>query len=153
MTTPNTTFDEIYDLALISFRDYKLNKIYDVSETDFKNVLQGYLYKSIPKFSNCQKDLEDFDSTDKNFNSVLTLTEKVILSDFMVIEWMTPQILDITQMELHLNDTDFKIFSEERNLKGKIEVQNILIERIERETTKYGLKNVPWTDWGNGVFT
>ncbi len=152
MTTTNTTFDEIYDLALVSFRDYKLNKLYDLDEDDFKNVLQGYLYKAIPKFNNCLNDLEDFETTTNSFNSILTLTEKVILSDFMVIEWMTPQILDITQMELHLNDTDFKFYSEQQNLKGKIEVQNILIERIEKETTRYGIKNIPWTDWGNGVF-
>lgn len=152
MTTTNTTFDEIYDLALISFKDYKLDALYDTSPTDFTNVLQGYLYKAIPKFTNCVQDLEDFNSTTKAFNSVLTLTEKVVLSDFLVIEWMTPQILDIVQMELHLNDTDFKHYSEERNLKGKIEAQNILIERIDKQTTSYGLKNIPWTDWGNGVF-
>lgn len=153
MTATNTTFDEIYDLALVSFRDYKLNKLYDLDEEDFKSILQGYLYKAIPKFNNCLNDLEDFETTTNTFNSVLTLTEKVILSDYMVIEWMTPQILDITQMELHLNDTDFKLYSEQQNLKGKIEVQNILIQRIEKETTRYGIKNIPWTDWGNGVFT
>lgn len=153
MTATNTTFDEIYDLALVSFRDYKLNKLYNLDEEDFKNILQGYLYKAIPKFNNCLNDLEDFETTTNTFNSVLTLTEKVILSDYMVIEWMTPQILDITQMELHLNDTDFKLYSEQQNLKGKIEVQNILIQRIEKETTRYGIKNIPWTDWGNGVFT
>lgn len=152
MTATNTSFDEIYDLALISFRDYKLDKLYNTSETDFKNVLQGYLYKAIPKFSNCMKDLQDINSTTKVFNNDLTLTEQVILSDYMVIEWMTPQILDVLQMELHLNNTDFKHYSEQQNLKGKIEVQNILIERIDRETTKYGIKNIPWTDWGNGVF-
>jgi hypothetical protein len=148
----NTSFDEIYDLALTSFRDYKLNKLYDTSVTDFKNILQGYLFKAIPKFTNCKKNLEDFDSTTKIFNIELTLTEKVILSDFTVIEWMTPKILDITQMELHLSDTDFKIYSEQQNLKGKIEVQNILIERVEQQTTNYGIKNIPWSDWAVGNF-
>lgn len=152
MTATNTTFDEIYDLALISFKDYKLDALYNTSPTDFTNILKGYLYKAIPKFTNCKHDLEDFNSTTKTFNSILTLTEQVILSDYLVIEWMTPQILDITQMELHLNDTDFKIFSEERNLKGKIEAQNILIGRINAQMTSYGIKNIPWTDWGNGVF-
>jgi len=147
-----TSFDEIYDLALVSFRDYKLNKLYDTSVTDFKNVLQGYLFKAIPKFTNCIKNLEDFNSTTKTFNIELTLTEKVILSDFTIIEWMTPKILDITQMELHLNDTDFKMYSEQQNLKGKIEVQNILIERVEQQSTNYGIKNIPWTEWGAGNF-
>ena len=147
-----TSFDEIYDLVLVSFRDYKLDKLYDISETDFKNILQGYLFKAIPKFTNCQKDLEDFNTTTKTFNSTLTLTEKVILSDYAVIEWMTSKILDITQMELHLNDTDFKHYSEQQNLTGKINVQNILIERINTETTRYGIKNIPWSEWAGGNF-
>jgi hypothetical protein len=148
----STSFDEIYDLALISFRDYRLDQLYDLSEADFKNLLQGYLIKAIPKFTNCQVDLEDIDTTSKIFNNTLTLTEQVILSDYMVIEWMTSQILDITQMELHLNNTDYKHYSEQQNLKGKLDVQNILIERNDRQTTSYGLKNAPWTDWKNGVF-
>jgi hypothetical protein len=148
----NTSFDEIYDLSLVSFRDYKLDKLYGISEEDFKNVLQGYLFKAIPKFIGCKKNLEDFNKTTKTFNSELSLTEQVILSDFLVIEWMTPQILDITQMELHLNDTDFKHYAEQQNLKGKIEVQNILIERNDVQTTRYGLNNIPWTDWAGGNF-
>jgi hypothetical protein len=147
-----TSFEEVYDLALISFRDYRLNKIYDISEDEFKNVLQGYLFKAIPKFTNCKKNLEDINTTTKVFNSDLTLTEKVILSDYTVIEWMTPQILDITQMELHLNDTDFKHYAEERNLSGKIAVQNILIERADKDTTRYGIKNIPWSEWAGGNF-
>lgn len=148
----NTSFDEIYDLALVSFRDYRLDKLYGISEEDFKNVLQGYLFKAIPKYTNCQKNLEDFDKITKIFNVELTLTEQVILSDFTVIEWMTPKILDITQMELHLNSTDFEHYAEQQNLKGKIEVQNILRERVNQDSTNYGLKNIPWDKWANGVF-
>jgi len=51
-----------------------------------------------------------------------------------------------------LNNTDYKHYSEQQNLKGKLDVQNILIERNDRQTTSYGLKNAPWTDWKNGVF-
>jgi hypothetical protein len=148
----NTSFDEIYDLALVSFRDYRLDKLYDISEEDFKNVLQGYLLKAIPKYTNCKKNLENIDTATKVFNDELTLTEKVILSDYTVIEWMNPQILDITQMELHLNDTDYKHFSEQQNLKGKIEVQNILREKVNQDATNYGLKNIPWEQWAVGNF-
>lgn len=147
-----TSFDEIYDLALVSFRDYKLDKLYDICEDNFKNVMQGYLFKAIPKFTDCKKNLEDFDLVTKVFNFTLTLTEKVILSDFLVIEWMTSKILDITQMQLHLNSTDYKIYSEERNLKGKTDVQNILIERVNQSVTNYGIKNIPWNEWAGGNF-
>lgn len=147
-----TSFDEIFDLALVSFRDYKLDKLYNTSETDFKNVLQGYLLKAIPKFSNCKKTLDSYDLTNKIFNVDLSLEEKVILSDFTVIEWMNPNILDITQMSLHLNDTDFKHYSEQQNLKGKIDAQNILREKVNQDTVVYGLKNIPWDSWAGGNF-
>lgn len=148
-----TSFDEITDLALVSFRDYKLDKLYSLSEADFKNVFEGYLYKAIPKFNNCLKDLEDINTNTKVFNSTLSLTEKVILSDLSVIEWMTSKILDVTQMELHLNDTDFKHYSEREILRGKVEVQEILRERVSQDCVNYGLKNAPWVEWGDGNFT
>lgn len=148
----STLFTEIYDLALVSFKDYQLDKIYAISQSQFYVALKGFLYKAIPKFTNCEKDLEDINTTLECFNEDLSLTEKVILSDFVVIEWMTSKILDVTQMQLHLNDTDFKHYAEERNLTGKENIRSILREKAKQDTTDYGIKNIPWTDWANGNY-
>lgn len=148
-----TNFLDVYDLSLISFKDYQLNKIYDVSKDDFYNILKGYLIKAITKFTNNKKDLENnLDIANGQFLVDLTLTEQVILSDLTVIEWMSSKILDITQMSLHLNDTDFKVYSEAQNLTAKINAQNILREKIDLDMGRYGIKNINWKDWMAGNY-
>lgn len=148
-----TSFDEIIDLALISFKDYKLDQLYSISIPDFKTLMAGDVVKSIPNFLyECKQNLEDVDLINNVFASVLTLSEKVILSDLTVIQWMTTKILDVTQLNNFLSDADFKMYSNANNLKEKINVQNILIERVNQNITKYSLKNTDWTSWNSGNY-
>jgi len=100
----------------------------------------------------CKQNLEDVDLINNVFASVLTLSEKVILSDLTVIQWMTTKILDVTQLNNFLSDADFKMYSNANNLKEKINVQNILIERVNQNITKYSLKNTDWTSWNSGNY-
>jgi hypothetical protein len=96
--------------------------------------------------------LTDYDLTLRQFNITLDLTEQIILSNLEIVTWMDAQILDVKQFSVLLNDTDFKTYSSARNLKAKMDVQIILREKINQDMTNYGVKNIPWTDWGNGVF-
>lgn len=139
-------------MAVLSFRDYKLDQLYNISIDDFKVLMGGYVVKSIPKFYECKQNLEDVDLVTSTFTPTLTLSEKVILSDLTVIEWMTTKILDVTQLQNFLSDTDFKMYSNANNLKAKIDVQNILIERINQTTTVYSLKNINWESWNSGNY-
>jgi hypothetical protein len=102
----NTTFTEIIDLAVTTFKDYRLDQLYNISEIDFTTYMESFVVKGIPKFYECKQAIQNADLTTGTFPVVLTLTEKVILSDLTVIEWMTSKILDVTQMQLHVNDTD-----------------------------------------------
>jgi len=148
-----TTFNEIYDFSLVTIRDYKLDKIYTISITDFENVMLGYMLKAIPNFSDCQKDLENIlDIPNKTFTELLTLTEQVILSNLLVIEWMNSKILDVTQLQLHLNDTDFRHYSEAQNLKAKMDAKEVLREINSQAIVDYGLKNAPWSEWASGNY-
>jgi hypothetical protein len=148
----NTTFVEIIDLATLSFKDYKLSELFAISETDFTTYLSGFVVKAITKFYECKQPIQNADLTTGTFPVVLTLAEKIILADLTVIEWMTTKILDVTQMNNFLNDTDFKMFSNANNLTAKINTQNILIERANQQMEIYGLKNTDWASWGMGNF-
>jgi hypothetical protein len=149
-----TPFSEIYDLSLVTIRDYKIDQLYALGDlADFENFMQGFLKKAIPKFTNCAKALETIANfTTNQFDETLTLTEKTILSDLLIIEWMNSKILDVTQMQNHLSDTDFKTFSQAQNLKAKIDAREVLREVVSQDMTNYGLKQIPWTEWGQGVF-
>jgi len=152
MTTTYTTFDDIHDLTLLVVQDFKLDELYTSSPTNFNTTMDGILIRSIPEFTNCQQDLDDYTLSTRTFNIVLTSTEKSILSKLQVITWLDSKILDVKQLQNHLNDTDFKTFSASQNLKAKMDAREILFEKVSQSMTDYGLKNAPWTDWGNGVF-
>lgn len=152
MTTTNTTFDDVHDLTLLVIQDFKLDELYTSSPTNFNTTMDGLLIRSISDFTNCQQDLTDYTLSTRTFNIVLTLVEKSILSKLQVITWLDSKILDVMQLQNHLNDTDFKTFSSAQNLKAKMDAREILFERVSQSMTDYGLKSVSWTDWGNGVF-
>jgi hypothetical protein len=147
-----TLYDEIYDLFLVSVRDYKLDNLFASTPTAFNNYLEGFLIKSIPTFTNCTKDLEDRNDTTQTFNIALSTAEKVILSNIMVYEWMAKEIQDITQMNLSLNDTDFKRYAESQNLTAKSKHQSIIREIFTQQMTNYEIKEIPWTDWLGGNY-
>jgi len=152
MITTNTTFDDIHDLTLLVIQDFKLDELYTSSPTNFNTTMDGLLIRSLSEFTNCEQDLTDYTLSTRTFNIVLTLVEKSILSKLQVITWLDSKILDVLQLQNHLNDSDFKTFSSAQNLKAKIDAREILFERVSQSMTDYGIKNVSWTDWGNGVF-
>jgi len=146
-----TNFSDVYELCMISIKDYKIDKLFNPNDlSGFESLMFGYMRKAIPKFIHCQKDLENIMDINLNqFTNNLTLTEQVILSDLMVIEWLNSKILDVTQMQLHLNDTDFKHYSEAQNLTAKVNTKNILQESVNQDMTNYELKNINWQNWQN----
>lgn len=147
-----TTFEEIYDLALVSFKDWRLDKLYVVDQPSFLLTMQSLLLKAIPNFDGCISDLYDYNLTTKQFNSTLNLDEQVILSNFVVLEWMESQINDKRQQGLLLNDNDFKHSSEANVSTSKTAVRDKFREENERKLYRYSLKNTNWENLINGNY-
>jgi hypothetical protein len=152
-----TLFEDIYDLFLISVRDFKLDKLSQYSEqnstNDFETYLQGFLLRSCHHFTNCTKDLTDYVLTPTaQFNQTLSLREQNILADLMVIAWFDKELNDVSQFSLHLSNSDFKTYSEAQNLKEKSERADRLREKISQDMVDYGLLNVDWNSWASGNF-
>lgn len=148
----STLYSDIYDLAMIEIRDYKLDKIYALSPTNFAIYMRGFLAKAIPKFMNCVTDLSDRDDITMQFNNDLSDKEQDILSEWFVISWLSKEISDVTQFNMHLNDTDFKHYSEAQNLKEKTTHRDKLREMVKQDEVDYGLQNINWTDWASGNY-
>ena len=146
-----TLFTEIYDLAMVEIRDYQLDQLYVSSVPDFNSFMAGFLNRAIPKFDYCLKDLTDRDLT--QFNPTLNDKEKDILATLLSISWFTSKVQDVTQFQLHLNDTDFKHYAEGQNLKEKSVHLDKLREKVKQDMTDYGLTNTDWTVYGNGDFS
>ena len=66
--------------------------------------------------------------------------------------WLTKEIDDISQMNLHVTDRDFRVYSESQNMREK---QNRLIlekEALSQILVDYGLDNTDWASWFAGVY-
>ena len=140
-----TPYSSIFDLFLVSIQDYKIDNLYISSPTSFETYLKGFLIKGLINFTNCKQDLEDRNDTSNTFNITLTTTEQVILSNLMVIEWLTKEVNDIKQMQLHLQDGDFKTYAEANNLKEKNALLTSTRENVDRQMNKYSYSNIDWT--------
>lgn len=143
-----TNYSEIYELFLANVQDYLIDRAYAISTSTGETYIKPFLIRAIPKFDNCTEDLDDRNDTTQIFTATLTTKEKVILSDFMTVEWLRHEINDILQMKNHLNDTDFKTYSASQNLKEKKELLITFREMAEQDKGAYSYKNADWdTIW------
>lgn len=147
-----TQFEEIYRLFLNSIsNDYRLKKMFVDSPEIAEDMLKTWLIKAVAQFSDCTKNLQSSTNmSDKNFGVALDIDEQVILSDLMVYNWMDYNINNIVQMNLSVQDRDFKTHAEERNLAGKSEYQDRLREKIYHSISEYTKKQYPISSWANG---
>ena len=146
-----TTFEDIYKLFLYSFQDFELKRLFAMDSDTGEDLLQTFLFRAIPLFKNCKKDIFDVDEINKCFNCKLDIQEKGILSDLMVLKWMDFIVNDTTQWG-GLQDTDFKRESAANNLKEKKNYVDEWREKVEQEMVDYGLRHTPFDEWAVGNF-
>ena len=149
---PHTTFEQIYNLFLNSLsNDYQITKLFKDAPEIAEDLLKTWLMQAVAKFSDCRIDLENsIDFNNSSFTDSLTLTEQVILGDLMVLSWIEYHINNITQMNLSVQDRDFKTHAEERNLAGKVEYHDRWREKVYHEISEYTKKLYPIASWFGG---
>lgn len=146
-----TPLNEVFDLFSMTITDYRLLQLFEASEPDFENYLQAWLEFAIVDFSACDQNL-DFNDTTNEFPVVLSRENKVVLATLMMKYWLQKAVNDITQMNLHVQDRDFKVASEAQNLREKVAALNVVKEQCSQLLNDYSYKRVDWTDWFNQDF-
>jgi len=141
-----TKTNDIYDLFMMSVSDYRLTDLFNTSEEDFETYLEGFLQFAISDFSVCNQDLE-YDDTSKEFPETLTRENKVILATLMMRWWLQKLVNDITQLNLHITDRDFRVASEAMNLREKTVYLNTVKEQCSQLLNDYSYKNNNWDSW------
>lgn len=144
-----TKFSEVFDLFITKIKDWRLNSLFTESITDFENYLSGFLINAIPGFTVCNQSLSYSLST-KEFLAELTMDNQVILAEMMVEKWLEKEIQDVNQMNLHLQDRDFKVYSESQNLREKSFHLDKVKEYNSQRMTTYSFNNVDW-NWLSGI--
>ena len=142
-----TTFNNVIDRAMFLQQDYRLDKLYVNDNASFTMFITQFLLNSIDTFDGVLDSLSYHsevidDNTIYVFDKDLTSKEIYILALGISIEWMSNNLLDITQMNLHLSTRDFKAFSEANNLQRKLEVLNTMRENYYKNITDYQLNNI-----------
>jgi len=156
-----TKFRDVIDRASTLWRDYRLDNLYRTDETDYYNFLEGFMLNSIDEFDGClqslayeeitETDLENVITTQYAFTNTLTSKEVYILALGIAIAWMENNMLDITQMNLHLSSKEFRTYSEANGIKQKSEVLDKMREEYSRNVTTYQLKNLSSIPFFGGV--
>lgn len=144
-----TTFSDVYDQFMQFITDYKLNALYANSVTDFETYLSGFLIPAITDFKNCNQSLAYANGV---FTETLTTENIKILALLLKKYWLIKEIDDIKQMNLHVNDRDFKTYAESTNMQAKQSRLILEQEALSQTLVDYGLYNLPMEDWLNGVF-
>lgn len=136
-----TSFDSIEDLALIVIRDYKIDSLAQSDPTAFQTYLDGFLISAIPNFTASLTDLS-YDLTTRQLSADLTNLQQKILACLLNVEWMTAETQNITQFNLHLQNKEYKVYSEAENLKQKVDCLDKMREKAQQLATEYQLLNI-----------
>jgi hypothetical protein len=129
--------------------DYRLNQLYNASVSDFETYLSGFLIPAITDFKRCNQSLS---YTSLVFSETLSQENIKILAMLMKKYWLIKEIDDITQMNLHVTDRDFRTYSESQNMREKQNRLILELEQLSQTIIDYGLENLNWSDWLSGNF-
>lgn len=138
-----TQFSDIYDLFLAQIDDYELGSI-DPEEIDI--VVEKYLINGLITLQETITDLEDVDLDKKQFNTTLTLADKILISKSMKLEWLREKKYSEELMRKSIGDRDYKavqgidylktLSSVEEGLKK--EIRSLITDRSYTNEDYYG---------------
>jgi len=134
-----TEFDKVYRLFLSKVKDFTF-VLY--TDEELKDSLNDYLILAVGEFSSCKKDLEDV--TETAFNADLTNTELDILSDYMIVSYLKPKIINVNLLERELTDREFRAYSQANHIKEMISLYRTMVSDVEAKKSRYAFKN-----WGS----
>lgn len=141
-----TPFNQIIDIGLIEIDDYKLQKLYALSEDEFNTYCDGFLVRAISDFTDCRKPL-DYDVEKREILADLDYQEIDILADLFAISWWNREVQNSAQIALKMKTNAVQFNSEANNLKEKSTYLDKLREKVSQRMTEYQLKYVDEYDW------
>lgn len=149
-------FTDIYDRALVTMKDYKLDKLAETNYDAFLLFMKSLLTTGIPYFNCCLNSLayEDIEETEIDddgneievvntyFTADLTEKEQSILAMCFVYVWFMRDVNDSTQYRQKLNNRDFKTESSYQSLQKRSEHLDKMKEQIVQEIQNYQIDNM-----------
>lgn len=141
-----TTYSDIYELVLSLIRSYKIDDIYvNGGEDDIETFFMPYLKIASGELeNNAGIDISDRDDFLRQFNNNLSDGKQLIIAKYIIIGYLSKETHDIMQMQLHLQDGDFKTYAEKNNLDGKLNALYMLKEEVGYDIKRSGYNSFNW---------
>ena len=146
-----TPFIDVIDIAMISIRDHKLDKIFIDDEETFINIMSGYLVKAVAKFATTAMTGLEYDLSEKKFVNDLDDCEKDILADWMGYLWMQDIQQDVLELRAALSDSDFRRIEQAALLKSRTAYLEYMRRKIKIDTNNYLFLHIDSIDFGGDV--
>lgn len=142
----NTAYSDIYELVLALLTSYKIDDIYIKDGDDgIETFFMPYLKIASGELENNSGiDLSDRDDVLRKFNSKLSDGKQLIIAKYIMIGYLSKETHDIMQMQLHLQDGDFKTYAEKNNLDGKLNALYMLKEEVGYDVKRSGYNGFNW---------
>lgn len=142
----NTTYSDVYELVLALLSSYKIDDIYiKDGEDGIETFFMPYLRIASGELENKSGiDLSDRDDELKQFTSKLSDGRQLIIAKYIMIGYLSKETHDIMQMQLHLQDGDFKTYAEKNNLDGKLNALYMLKEEVGYDVKRSGYNGFNW---------
>ena len=146
-----TYFETIYSVFLTKVTDEMYAETW--TENDLIRDLENLLIAAIPRFRFPKFKIFDFKKSVVNeegeiveqgyFNSVLTYEEISILSNLMVVEWLTRHIMttENTRQKVY-SSSDLKVSSQANHLDKLRKIKESYVNECKTEQCMYGRRRV-----------
>lgn len=109
-----TQYSTLYERCLSKLTDPTLAML---PEEDLEQLLYGWMLGAIAKHRKCTSDLSDRDDTLNQFNVTLTDLEIEILGILMAREWVSSQLLSVTNTLQVFSGKETNYYSQAAHLK------------------------------------
>ena len=109
-----TSYEVLYNTALSKITDPQLAML---PEEDLEDMLYGWMKSAIAKHRKCKSDLSDRDDELKQFNIDLTDLEVEILGILIAREWVSSQLLSVTNTLQVFSGKETNYYSQSAHLK------------------------------------
>src|SRR5690554_7873482 len=125
----STPFYEIDNMFLSDISD---DTFLTYAEEDRKEILNDLRAKAVTRFKACQKDLTDVDYDLKQFNTILTDEEKLIIATIMRKYWLNDKVYSLELLRQRMSNKDWRLTSQSEHLYRLILLSNKLESDISR---------------------
>lgn len=121
----NTTqYQEIVDIFFNKIKDYDLA---NMDENVATEIAIGYIDSACSQFQSCTQNLDDRDDELAQFGTKLSNTNKQMLCNYMVIEYLDSNYLKTAQaLKARLSTSDFHALGQKDMLAKAMELRTML---------------------------